>query len=174
MDRVASTLSEAERRSGPIVVGADGSDSSQRALEWAVREAEAHGNTVVAISTYLIPTMATAGSGFALQSANIQDLADYCRDVLATQIVEASDGHSSVLVEARVVNGPAAQVLIDASETACTLVVGSRGHGGFIGLLLGSVSQQCVSHAHCPVVVVRSSEAAVEPPGKRPDQGAVS
>jgi nucleotide-binding universal stress UspA family protein len=156
------------------VVGVDGSSSSQRALEWAVREAEVHGNTVLAISTYSIPTMAIAESGFALESGNLQELADYCRDVLATQIAEVSDGHSSVRIEPKVVHGPAAQVLIDASDSASTLVVGSRGHGGFIGLLLGSVSQQCVSHAHCPVVVVRTSEAGAEPPVQSPNPGSVS
>lgn len=166
MDRGASTHSETKRRLGPIVVGVDGSSSSKRALEWAVREAEVHGNTVLAISTYSIPAMATAESGFALETANIQELADYCRDVLATQIAEVSEGHSSVRIESKVVNGPAAPVLIDASGSAATLVVGSRGHGGFMGLLLGSVSQQCVSHAHCPVVVVRTSDAAAEPSGQ--------
>jgi nucleotide-binding universal stress UspA family protein len=67
----------------------------------------------------------------------------------------ASD--SEVHVDATVAEGPAASVLVDAAEGADLLVVGSRGHGGFVGLLLGSVSQQCVTHAPCPVLVVRGT-----------------
>ena len=61
-------------------------------------------------------------------------------------------------MHARVVEGNPAQVLIDASDGADLLVVGSRGHGGFTEALLGSVSQHCVHHAHCPVVVIRGQE----------------
>ncbi len=57
-------------------------------------------------------------------------------------------------LERCVTEGPAAQVLLDAARGGALLVVGSRGHGGFSGLMLGSVSQQCVAHAPCPVVVV--------------------
>ena len=61
-------------------------------------------------------------------------------------------------MRARAVEGNAAQVLLDASDGADLLVVGSRGHGGFTEALLGSVSQHCVHHAHCPVVVIRGQE----------------
>jgi nucleotide-binding universal stress UspA family protein len=61
-------------------------------------------------------------------------------------------------VRALIVEGNAAQVLLDASDGADLLVVGSRGHGGFTEALLGSVSQHCVHHAHCPVVVIRGQE----------------
>jgi nucleotide-binding universal stress UspA family protein len=63
--------------------------------------------------------------------------------------------HPAVTVEMAVVEGPPARVLVDMSEDADLLVVGTRGMGGFRGLLLGSVSIQCVHHAHCPVTVVR-------------------
>ena len=85
----------------------------------------------------------------------MQELADYTRDTLTLAVPEATAGHPAVKVEARVTEGPAAEALIDASQRASVLVVGSRGHGGFVGLLLGSVSQQCVTHAHCPVMVMR-------------------
>jgi nucleotide-binding universal stress UspA family protein len=70
-----------------------------------------------------------------------------------------------VKIERRVVEGPAASVLVDESRAADLLVVGSRGHGGFTGLLLGSVSQQCAQHAECPVVIVRSSSRTSEQEG---------
>jgi nucleotide-binding universal stress UspA family protein len=154
MNKAASTISDERLRSGPIVVGVDGSNASRRALDWAVREAEAHGSGVLALSAYQMPAMAAAAPGY---TVGIEELGDYCKKVLETEISAISKSHPSVQIKAKTVEGPAAQILIDASELASALVVGSRGHGGFIGLLLGSVSQQCVTHARCPVVVVRPS-----------------
>jgi nucleotide-binding universal stress UspA family protein len=68
------------------------------------------------------------------------------------------DAMIAVPVRARVVQGDPAQVLLDACDGADLLVVGSRGHAGFTEALLGSVSQHCVHHAHCPVVVIRGQE----------------
>lgn len=79
MNKAASSISEEERRSAPIVVGVDGSNVSRRALAWAVQEAEIRGNTVLAISTYQIPAMATADLGFNLASVNVSELAEYTR-----------------------------------------------------------------------------------------------
>ncbi|MFZ0996329.1 MAG: universal stress protein [Candidatus Dormiibacterota bacterium] len=155
MNTVARQSSDQKHDSAPIVVGIDGSESSRHALEWAVREAETRGVGVRVISTYAIPTIAMAEPGFSYEPANIQELADYTRKVAATEVAKASKAHPGVKVEAEVVEGSAAQALLEASVGASMLVVGSRGHGGFVGLLLGSVSQQCVTHAHCPVVVVR-------------------
>ena len=64
------------------------------------------------------------------------------------------------MIERRVVEGAPATVLVDESRQADLLVVGSRGHGGFAGLLLGSVSQQCAHHAACPVVIVHATAKA--------------
>jgi nucleotide-binding universal stress UspA family protein len=75
------------------------------------------------------------------------------QQALVDEGVTATD---TVPVTATVAEGPSARVLLDAASDADLLVVGSRGHGGFSGLLIGSVSQQCVSHASCPVVVVRT------------------
>jgi nucleotide-binding universal stress UspA family protein len=155
MDSAAGNPSDEERRAAPILVGFDGSEPSRSALNWAMRVAQARGNSVVAISTYAIPAIAMSAPGFSLEPANVQELADYTRDTVAGAVSHASAGHPAVKVEARVVEGPAAEVLIDASQRASLLVVGSRGHGGFVGLLLGSVSQRCVTHAHCPVMVMR-------------------
>lgn len=154
LSTTAQSYPEPADSTSPIVVGVDGSPTARLALAWAIREAEAHGNPVLAISSWELPTMAAASPGFAFAVADLEDLAQSCRKTLLTEIAETSRGHASVHIEARVVEGPPAPTLIHASEHAAALVTGSRGHGGFIGLLLGSVSQQCVTHAHCPVVVV--------------------
>ena len=75
--------------------------------------------------------------------------------VLREAIEKVRRGQPAAEVEPLVTEGPAARVLVEMSANADMLVVGSRGHGGFSGLLLGSVSQQCVHHAHCPVTVIR-------------------
>jgi nucleotide-binding universal stress UspA family protein len=80
--------------------------------------------------------------------------------IIAGVISSTHDPASDVPVRARVVQGHAAQVLLGASAGAGLLVVGSRGHGGFAEALLGSVSQHCVQHASCPVVVVRGPDSA--------------
>jgi nucleotide-binding universal stress UspA family protein len=77
------------------------------------------------------------------------------RTLLARAIAQA-DEDGPIAVEQVVDQGSPAAVLIDRSHDADLLVVGTRGHGGFAGMLLGSVSAHCVHHAHCPVVVVRS------------------
>jgi len=156
MGTTAKSYSEQSDTTSPIVVGVDGSPTARLALDWAIHEAEAHGNPVLAISSWELPAMATASPGFAFAAADMQELADICRKTLLAEIAEAAKGHESVRIEHRVVEGPPALALIDASESehAAALVTGSRGHGGFVGLLLGSVSQQCVTHAHCPVVVI--------------------
>ncbi|MGC2296336.1 MAG: universal stress protein [Candidatus Dormiibacterota bacterium] len=155
MNKAVRQDSDRKRDSSPIVVGVDGSESSRHALQWAAREAEAKGISVRVISTYAIPAIAMAEPGFSYEPANVQELADYARKVVAAEVAKASKAHPKVKFEAEVFEGSAAQALTEASARASMLVVGSRGHGGFVGLLLGSVSQQCVTHAHCPVVVVR-------------------
>lgn len=134
-----------------IVVGVDGSACAQDALRWAHRYAEAMGGRIVAVTAWHYPPT-PAGPGIVPPTDyNPQDTA---RQVLAEAV--ATEGLDSTSVDQVVVEGNPAGVLIDRSEQADLLVVGTRGHGGFTGMLLGSVSAHCVHHAHCPVVVVRS------------------
>jgi len=135
-----------------IVVGTDGSTGSWDALRWAVRETELRGAELLVVhgwqmpavpEAYMVPTLeyeeaATTTLAEAVQTA---------REMAATP--------ESLSIRSSVVNLRAAEALIDASEHAQLLVVGSRGHGAFAGLLLGSVSLHCASHAACPVVIVR-------------------
>ncbi|MCX5084325.1 universal stress protein [Streptomyces sp. NPDC056121] len=134
-----------------IVVGVDGSPSSQAALRWAVRYAGLVGGRVEAVSAWEVPGMASwsapaVDTDFDEGQAE-RGLVEEVRAVLG------EDGAN--LVHERLVRGNAAEVLVDAAEGAEMLVVGGRGHGGFRRALLGSVSQQVAHHAPCPVTIIR-------------------
>lgn len=138
-------------RDADIVVGVDGSPSSTAALSWAVRQAELTGGRVRAVAAWEYPTYYAMAGVFPYE-----DLAVRTGKVLDETVHGVlGPAKSDVEVLQNVVPGNPAQVLIDASAHAALLVVGSRGHGAFAGTLLGSVSQHCVHHAHCPVLVVR-------------------
>ena len=142
-----------------IVAGVDGSPSSISALRWAIRQAELTGAAVDAVIAwnYPVPVGAYGWSTTGLEGGfNFQESAE---KVLADAIGTACGPPSSVAVRARAVEGNPAQVLLDASDGADLLVVGSRGHGGFAEALLGSVGQHCVHHARCPVVVIRGQDS---------------
>ena len=146
------------RSSGRIVVGVDGSPPSTQALRWAVGLAKLTGQEVQAVSAWTQPT--AYGWGPILDDTDWEDNA---RVVLAEAVKEALDGADAELVHQAVVNGHAAQVLVDAAGDAVLLVVGNRGRGGFTGLLLGSVSQHVSAHAPCPVLVVHEDDAPPSP-----------
>jgi nucleotide-binding universal stress UspA family protein len=133
-----------------IVVGVDGFESSKAALRWAIRQAKVTGASVEAVTAWHIP----AGTGF-IQAADMPDYQDDAFAVLGEAIAEMATVDPDVRVYARVVEGRAGQVLVDAAEGADLLVVGCRGHGGLTEALLGSVGQYCVRHASCPVVIMR-------------------
>ena len=144
---------------GTIVVGVDGSPGSRAALRWAIAEARLRNSTVEATITWQTPTYAYTGVAVMPPIDELGEAAKAAvEDTIAAEIAELSGDAASVEVRPIVVEGPAAAVLIERSADAELLVVGSRGFGGFRGLLLGSVSHQCASHAHCPVVVVPSGE----------------
>jgi nucleotide-binding universal stress UspA family protein len=132
-----------------IVVGVDGSDESLAALKWAMAEGDARGAAVEVIHTFM-PDLSLAGIANEEKEASRAEAAELLRKM----VEPASSAHPGVQVTTKELVGPAARTLLEASSGADLLVVGSRGRGGFSGLLLGSVSQQCVHHATCPVVVV--------------------
>ncbi|GAA1072952.1 universal stress protein [Kitasatospora arboriphila] len=143
-----SVQTGADRR---IVVGVDGSPASVDALRWAVGQARAQGAVVEALTAWEYP----APTGWTVPVTVDQDLAGMARKTLDESIAAAAGAVESVEVRAVVAQGGAVQCLLDAARGAELLVVGSRGLGGFTGALLGSVSQHCVQHAPCPVVVMR-------------------
>jgi nucleotide-binding universal stress UspA family protein len=143
-----------------IVAGADGSASSLAALRWAVRQAGLTGATVEAVIAWrypVLPVPVGPAPAAMIEPAEFEKAADKT----VTEAIHAVAGPgSNVQVSAQVTEGNAAQVLIDAAAGADLLVVGSRGHGAFTEALLGSVSQQCVQHARCPVVIVRDNNGS--------------
>ena len=144
-----------ETPAGPrIVAGVDGSDSSVSALRWAIRQAALTGAAVDAVIAWHYPDLASSGIAVGAVEPTYEIFRENAEKIVADAI-SSVDPASDVAVSARVAQGHAAQVLLDASAGASLLVVGSRGHGGFAEALLGSVSQHCVQHALCPVVVVR-------------------
>ncbi|KIQ64621.1 hypothetical protein TR51_10305 [Kitasatospora griseola] len=135
-----------------IVVGVDGSASSRRALWWAIGQARLTGAVVDAVIAWIYPTL----YGWAMTAPDPQ-LHHTAEQVLARAVEEVAGARPPVEIRQIAVVGHAARVLLEQSRGADLLVVGSRGHGGFTGALLGSVSLHCVQHATCPVVVVRGT-----------------
>jgi nucleotide-binding universal stress UspA family protein len=137
-----------------IVVGIDGSDESARALEWATDEAELRGSRLRVVTAWHVP-VAVYSSGYTpMVAPSAQESSEHAAHTIA-EGAAAELRERGFDADAVVEYGSAAQALVDASAEADMLVVGSRGHGGFTGLLLGSVSTQCAHHAQCPVVIVR-------------------
>jgi nucleotide-binding universal stress UspA family protein len=137
-----------------IVAGIDGSDASARALRWALDEARARGATVEAVHTWHVPYSLS----FATAAVDFPAFEDAARHLLDRLVDAAEAEKPRVSVERVLVSASAADALLGAAENADLVVVGSRGVGGFRGLLLGSVSHQMAHHAPCPVVVVPATD----------------
>ncbi len=133
-----------------IVVGVDGSPSSVAAIEWAANQAELTGAALEVLMTWEWPN----GYGWSPVPSNF-DPGHESKIALGELLTPIREAHPGVRIQATVIEGHPAPVLVAASNGADLLVVGSRGHGEFVGMLLGSVSEHCVSNAHCPVVVLR-------------------
>ncbi len=136
---------------GKIVVGIDGSETSQRALRWAVEEAQTRKATLTVVHAWTEPSAAT---GFGAARIDQAVPLGTARQVLETAIAGIGGADLASPLEAKLVGGGASDVILEEAERADLLVVGSRGRAGFAGLLLGLVSQQVVQHATCPVVVI--------------------
>lgn len=145
-----------------IVVGVDGSDGSKKALRWALDLARAVGGRVVALTAWevqVVPPDITPVPRLDLVTL-VTEHHQRALAVVTATVEEVVGDDSTMDVEAVAVEGAAAAVLLDAARDADLLVVGSRGLGGFAGLLLGSVSQQCAQHAPCPVLIHRPRPTA--------------
>lgn len=142
---------EDEDRRGDIVVGVDGSRSSRKALAWAAKQAALTGARLVAITCWDYPV----NYGWAPPWPPEFDPAADSKAMLDRVVDEVLGAGASARVTTATFEGHPAPVLVELSKTASLVVVGSRGHGEFAGMLLGSVSEFLTTHAHCPVLVVR-------------------
>ncbi len=154
-------MSENRRVGGPseqgkIVVGVDGSDPSRKAIHWAVGEARLRGAKLVAVHAWsYYPSLPSDSLDPMLVTPDFNTALGRDAERFVQQEVEKISGDAGgIEIEAHAVEGPAASVLVDLAKEADLLVLGTRGHGGFSGLLLGSVSQQVSHHAPCPLVLV--------------------
>jgi nucleotide-binding universal stress UspA family protein len=142
---------EEEETVGLIVVGIDDSAGAKEALRFALDEArlrQARLRAVHAIGSF---------GSYPSLAVDVAAVHRAAQDLIENAISESALQDEDIELERRVVVGAPGAVLVEESRDADLLVVGSRGHGGFAGLLLGSVSQQSAHHAECPVVIVRAS-----------------
>lgn len=155
---------------GTIVVGVDGSTGSDAALRWALDEASLRSARVRVVHAYQSPELSYiefGGAGGAMGAPMFGEDAEEVHRAAEAEAVEliedtlsrvGGDANESLEIERAAIAGRAAQSLIESARGAELLVVGSRGRGGFVGLLLGSVSQQCAQHPPCPVVILPPAE----------------
>jgi nucleotide-binding universal stress UspA family protein len=136
-----------------IVVGVDGSAGSRKALSWAAAEAADHGADLVVVNVWEHTLLPPAGS-VSVSDRYVPDPSQRTAEDLLQVIREELGDDPQVLVQPHVKQGRPAKVLIEESADVDLLVVGKRGHGGFAGLVLGSVSQHVAAYAKCPVTVV--------------------
>lgn len=139
-----------------IVVGVEGSGGATSALRWAIRQAPAY-NSIVEVVTAYSPAYVPASPDFnyvPLDASTLKAEVARMQERVVNSVLELVDG-SEVEIVRTMTKGRPVDSLIEASKDADMLVVGSRGRGGFRGLLLGSVSQQLAQHAACPLVIVR-------------------
>ena len=144
-----------------IVVGVDGSDHAGRALLWAADEARLRGAELQIVHVWQQPLLYLFGDSWVpaeSQQEVWRDYAERATERLDAFVSEQGEALQGLVVGQTVVEGVPARALLEAAQNADLLVVGSRGHGGFAGLQLGSVSQQVAAHASCPVVIVRDGD----------------
>jgi nucleotide-binding universal stress UspA family protein len=141
-----------------IVVGVDGSEQSKRALRWARHLATADGATIDALMVWNPPVV--WGYGWTNVAGGWDPMVDAEKALTAT-VDDVFGAERPAGLTLLTVEGYPAYRLLEAAEKASLLIVGSRGHGGLAGVLLGSVSAMCAEHAHCPVLVVHDTDPPV-------------
>src|SRR6478752_8238590 len=135
-----------------IVVGVDGSEHGQCALVWAAREAERRRRPLHIVTAYSVPIFAASGLDGGYATVDDSVIREGAEAILKQALDKVA--RYNIDVDASVENGDASGVLLEMTETAELLVFGTRGRGGFVGRLLGSVSSALPAHAKCPTVTV--------------------
>lgn len=142
---------------GRVVLGLDGSELSRDAMAFAFDYACRHGLGLTALHTWDVPLPETVPP-VVVSRDELQDVQEDELKVTARQLAAFTELHPEVDLRQKVVRGSAESVLVSAAKDAALVVVGSRGRGGFLGLVLGSVSQALLQHAVSPVAVARPTE----------------
>lgn len=148
-----------ENKYGPVVVGVDGSDVSQRATEFAFEEAKARGAKLVAVHTWMDMQVQASLAGLAAAQQDWNVIEDEQTQLLHERIEPLLNKYPDVEVEMVITRDRPIRALVDNATNAQLLVVGSHGRGGFRGMLLGSTSRALLQQAPCPMVVVRPHDA---------------
>jgi nucleotide-binding universal stress UspA family protein len=148
---VISHALEPKMSQARVVVGIDGSVASTEALEWTAKYGALTDSAIEILITWDWPTT----YGLAAPLPDDYDPSEGMAEILSKATSDLRSRYSELEITSRVVQGHPARILVGASEEADLLVVGSRGHGEFVGMLIGSVSEYCVAHAHCSVLVHR-------------------
>ena len=152
---VTRTDTDQPDSTGPVVVGIDGSEISARATDWAFAEASARGAELIAVHTWMDPQVQAAAAGIALTDDDWSQLEEQQHQTLAERLAGFADRVPDVNVTRYVTRDRAVRALVEQSEGAQLVVVGSHGRGGFAGMVLGSTSRALLQAAPCPVMVVR-------------------
>lgn len=154
---VDAAAAPSTHRGGRVVVGVDGSAGSKAALKWAVTQAQMSGSSVDALIAWERAKGPGATNGWAVGTGGPSDDKEPIEAIAKAELVrlaEQAARGSRVKISCRAVEGHPAQVLVEDAADANVLVVGARGHAGFVGGVLGSVSQHVVAHARCPVAFI--------------------
>ena len=134
-----------------VVVGVDDSKGSNSALDWAIDEADLRGAELIVVHAWAYPY------GLDAPAITVRDVMRVDAACVLDRSVERANSRGGARVDGRLVEGNAAESIIEAAEGADLIVVGNRGRGGLRSLLLGSVSSAVIHHTHCPTVVVRDA-----------------
>ena len=140
---------------GPVVVGVDGSEVSQKATEYAFQEANARSSELVAVHTWMDMQVQASLAGLSAAQAEWADVEKEQGELLAERLSSFQEKYPDVPVKKVIARDRPVRALSDNSEGAQLLVVGSHGRGGFKGMLLGSTSRALLQSAPCPMMVVR-------------------
>ena len=149
-------MTDVQAYRGRVVVGFDGSDSSTKAAIWAAEEARIRGRGLALVHA-ILPPVTTGGLGVGLPPS--LDLIEQLERQAKSQLDTVASTFEGLDVTTHIAIGAPSAAMLEASETADLIVIGSRGRGGFAGLLLGSVGAQVAAHSACPVAVIRQAAA---------------
>jgi nucleotide-binding universal stress UspA family protein len=149
----------------PVVVGVDGSGPARTAAMWAADEAARRHATLRIVHANPWPVVHPVGH-YPIEYQ--RSILEYSQELVRESVTDASEGHPGLIVTSELVTTTPIELMLAESRDAQLIVLGSRGLGGFSGLLLGSVAMAAAGHGQCPLVVIRGTAPQSPPPRRRP------